>query len=93
MKRPAAKKTLDGTSGWSVAVSSRTSSGVPKTRHYVVAIEDETRALRAVEAVIEDSETATLSSPVGLKLLELRNIFPGEVRMLGGNVRRAAPRR
>ncbi|HEY1710014.1 MAG TPA: hypothetical protein VGG10_17215 [Rhizomicrobium sp.] len=74
--------------GWSVAVSGQSSNGVPKTRHYVVAIEDEAKALSAVEAVIEKAEVATISSPVGANLLELRNILPGEVRMLGGAVRR-----
>jgi hypothetical protein len=93
MSAPITKEAVPGATGWSVAVSSQSSNGVAKTRHYVVAIEDEAGALRAVEAVIEESEVATLSSPVGNKLLELRNIFPGEVRMLGGAARGKSVRR
>ncbi len=69
--------------GWVVAVKTVNSQGVGTVRHYVVAIEDEDDALKAVQAVLSPGDTATGATPVEARLLELRNMQDGEVRLLG----------
>jgi len=69
--------------GWSIAVSGRSASGNPRTRHYVVAMAVADEALAAVKAVLQTGETAAISSAVDVSLLSLRNMAAGEVRLLG----------
>ncbi len=69
--------------GWAVAVKTVNSQGVGAVRHYVVAVEDEADALKAVQAVLSSGDIATGATPVEARLLELRNMQDGEVRLLG----------
>jgi hypothetical protein len=68
--------------GWSFGVARR-GGGDTKVRYYIVAIDDQAQAVRAVAATIAAGQTIVARTHVEGRFLARRRMSPGEVRILG----------